>query len=203
MWNDSIIELVRRTPGSILDLSSAGMGEFEIGTLSQRRQVIEHLLGELKYLPMESRQSKVDAICKVVPVSLPENLMMTSDQVRALHNAGMEVGAHTANHPILARISCGDARNEIFLGKEMLEDIIRAPVRLFAYPNGKPRQDYLSDHVKTVRDLGFSAAVSTAHGSAGSNTDIYQLPRFTPWARGPARFTLQMARNLTINPQIL
>lgn len=203
MWNDTIIELVRRAPGSILDLSRGGMGEFEIENVLQRRQVIEHLLAQLKYLPVDERQSKVDALCKIVPVSLPRNLMMTSHQVRALHSAGMEIGGHTANHPILARISNSMARTEILLGKETLEDIVRSPVRLFAYPNGKPGQDYLMDHVRTVRDLGFSAAVSTAHGVGKGDCDLYQLPRFTPWSRGLVRFTLQMARNLVIKPQAL
>jgi peptidoglycan/xylan/chitin deacetylase (PgdA/CDA1 family) len=203
MWNDTVIELVRRAPGRILDLSSIGMGEFEIENIPQRRLVIDNLLAELKYMPLESRQSKVDTLCKVIPVALPRNLMMTSDQVRAMHQAGMEIGAHTANHPILASMSNSAARAEILLGKEALEDIIRAPVRLFAYPNGKPGQDYLLDHVRTVRDLGFNAAVSTAHGVARSNIDVYQLPRFTPWARGLARFTLQMAQNLVTKPHIL
>jgi peptidoglycan/xylan/chitin deacetylase (PgdA/CDA1 family) len=179
------------------------MGKFEIENIPQRRQVIDYLLAQLKYLPVDERQSKVDVLCKIVPVSLPRNLMMTSHQVRVLHNAGMEIGGHTANHPILARISNSTARTEILLGKEALEDIIRAPVRLFAYPNGKPGQDYLMDHVRTVRDLGFTAAVSTAHGAGKSDSDVYQLPRFTPWSRGLARFTLQMARNLVIKPQAL
>jgi len=54
------------------------------------------------------------------------------------------------------------ARAEIANGKEVLESIIRAPVRTFAYPNGKPGQDYLSDHVRMVRDLGFKSGYNFA-----------------------------------------
>ncbi len=203
MWNDTVIELVRRAPGRILDLSSIGMGEFEIGNLLQRRQAISHLLGELKYLPLESRQSRVDAMCTVVPVIPPSNLMMTSNQLRTLHGAGMEIGGHTANHPILAQMGNNAARAEIVLGKETLEDIIRAPVRLFAYPNGKPGQDYLPDHVRMLNELGFDAAVSTAHGAARKDSDLFQLPRFTPWALGWGRSTFQMARNMLTTPEIV
>jgi peptidoglycan/xylan/chitin deacetylase (PgdA/CDA1 family) len=147
-------------------------------------------------LPLESRQSRVEAMCAIIPVIPSSNLMMTSDQIRILHNAGMEIGGHTANHPILASMENKAARTEIADGKDMLESIIHAPVRLFAYPNGKPGRDYLSDHVKMVRDLGFDAAVSTAHGAARTGADSYQLPRFTPWDRGQVRFILRMAQNM-------
>ncbi len=196
MWNDTVIELVRRAPGGILDLSSIGLGQFEIANIPQRSQTINHLLGELKYMPLESRQSRVEAMCALIPVIPANNLMMTSDQIRVLHRAGMEIGGHTASHPILARMEKNAARAEIAHGKEMLEGIIRAPVRLFAYPNGKPGQDYLPAHIGMLKDLGFVAAVSTAHGAARRGNDIYQLPRFTPWGRGIARFSLQMARNM-------
>jgi len=196
-----VIELVRRAPGAVLDLGAMGFGRFEIGNLPQRRQVIHHLLGKLKYMPERSRRSSVETMCALIPVVPAGNLMMTSDQVRVLHRAGMEIGGHTASHPILARMENNAARAEIAQGKEMLEDIIRAPVRLFAYPNGKPGQDYLPDHVKMLKDLGFDAAVSTAHGAARRGSDLYQLPRFTPWGRVLARFTLQMAQNMLTPPE--
>src|SRR6185312_1183545 len=123
---------------------------------------------------------------------LPDNLMMTSEQVRVMHNSGMEIGGHTASHPILAQMENSAACADIATGKEMLEDITRAPVRFFAYPNGKPGRDYLPDHVRMVRKLGFDAAVSTAPGAARKGSDVYQLPRFTPWDRGTVRFTLRM-----------
>jgi peptidoglycan/xylan/chitin deacetylase (PgdA/CDA1 family) len=196
MWNDTVIELIRRAPGDMLDLAKVGLGQFEIGTMPKRRQALHFVLGKLKYLPLDSRRSRVEAMRALIPVILPSNLMMTSEQISILHNAGMEIGGHTANHPILARMENDAARAEIADGKEMLEGIIRAPVRLFAYPNGKPGSDYLLDHVKMVKDLGFDAAVSTAHGAARMNSDVFQLPRFTPWDRGQLRFTLRMAQNM-------
>lgn len=197
MWNDTVIELVRRAPGQMLDLSGMDLGQFEIGTIPQRRQAIFSLLGVLKYLPLEARQSKVEEMRAHVPVVPPDDLMMSREQVRMLHGAGMETGGHTVNHPILARLDPAAARAEIANGKEALEAIIRAPVRFFAYPNGKPGQDYLADHVRMVKNLGFEAAVSTAWGAARSGSDLYQLPRFTPWDRGRVRFMLRMAQNMT------
>lgn len=196
MWNDTVIELIRRAPGDMLDLARMGLGQFEIGTIPQRRQAINKVLGELKYLHLDSRRLRVEEMCALIPVIPSSNLMMTSGQIRLLHSAGMEIGGHTVNHPILARLENDAACAEIANGKEVLEGIIQAPVRLFAYPNGKPARDYLPDHVGMVKKLGFDAAVSTAHGAARAGSNLYQLPRFTPWDRGQVRFMLRMAQNM-------
>lgn len=201
MWNDTIIELVHRHLRPILDLSKMGLGQFEISTIPQRQQAINTLLDKLKYLPLESRQLKVEEMCSYVPTTIPNDLMMTSEQVKKLHDAGMEIGGHTVNHPILARTKDTIARAEIANGKEVLESIIRAPVRFFAYPNGKPGQDYLSGHPRMVKELGFEAAVSTSHGAAKNSSDIYQLPRFSPWDQDQVRFTLRIAQNMLRNTE--
>jgi peptidoglycan/xylan/chitin deacetylase (PgdA/CDA1 family) len=198
MWNDTVIELVRRAPARI-DLRAAGQGEFVLDTVAQRQAAIAHLLAALKYLPLEQRLRQVAALCALVPVDLPDDLMMSAEQVRLLHRAGMGIGAHTVNHPIVARMEAAGARQEIADGKAALEAIIGAPVTLFAYPNGKPGQDYLAEHVAMVQELGFEAAVSTSWGAARPGGDLFQLPRFTPWDRRPLRFMLRMLQNLRRN----
>lgn len=196
MWNDTVIELVRRSPGEILDLGSINLGRYPGATPMQRREAVFSLLKQLKYLPLQDRLSRVEEMRTAIPVVLPDNLMMTSAQVRQLHEAGMEIGGHTVNHPILARLEEDEARDEIAVGKKALESMINAPVRLFAYPNGKPDQDYLAQHVRIVRESGFDAAVSTAPGVATKESDLFQLPRFTPWDRTRAGFMLRMAQNM-------
>ncbi|HND98622.1 MAG TPA: polysaccharide deacetylase family protein, partial [Plasticicumulans sp.] len=126
---------------------------------------------------------------------LPDDLMMTHAQLRTLHGAGMEIGGHTVSHPILTRTPAAVARAEIAGGRAGLEALIDAPVRSFAYPNGKPGADYGPEHVAMVRELGFDCAVVTSHGVSVAATDPYQLARFTPWDRSESRFQLRMLRN--------
>lgn len=197
MWNDTIIEFVRRLPGPVLDLRSLGFGQYRTGSLTERTAAIESLIRALKYLPPVDRRQKLELIVNSVRVPLPDDLMMRSEQVRQLYRAGMGIGGHTVNHPILASIDKEDARTEMATGKQELEDIIGAPVSLFAYPNGKPGQDYRQEHVNLAKEVGFEAALSTAWGAAGKHADCYQIPRFTPWDRNPDRFRLRMAHNLT------
>jgi peptidoglycan/xylan/chitin deacetylase (PgdA/CDA1 family) len=197
MWNDTVIELVRNAPAGVIDSTSLGLGSHAVDTIAQRRQAIGALIGQLKYLPMDARLEQVNRLVGLVDVPLSNQLMMSSAQVRQLRDAGMEIGGHTVHHPILAKLDDPQARTEIRDGKLALEAITGHPVRLFAYPNGKPGADYQAAHVAMVRELGFEGAVSTSPGAGKNQTDPFQLPRFTPWDRQPARFALRLARNLT------
>lgn len=129
---------------------------------------------------------------------------MTSSQVTSLARDGFGIGGHTVNHPILARLGPSAARQEIDNGRQRLEEITDSPVQLFAYPNGRPGADYTADNLEQVRQLGFLAAFTTAQGVAGSNADLFQLPRFTPWDKGELKFGVRMARNLlNASPSVL
>jgi hypothetical protein len=73
--------------------------------------------------------------------------------------------------------------------------MLHQPIKLFAYPNGKPGRDYRARDVALVRELGFAAAVSTASGAARHGDPLHELPRFTPWDRTPMRWAARLARN--------
>jgi len=196
MFNDTVIERVRRAKGDELDLSALGLGRYPIASLEQRRHVIEPILAKLKYLPAPDRLARVEQLAAQSKDALPDDLMMTRAQLRSIASAGMGFGGHTRSHPILARIDDGAALHEMAEGREQLEAIVSQPVRLFAYPNGKPRLDYTGAHARMARELGFVAAFSTAPGAAGSHDSLYELPRFTAWGRTPLPFGLRMAKNL-------
>jgi len=195
MWNDGVIETFRRAQGDTLDARCIGVDTLNISTIELRRRAIERVLAALKYLPLEERQRRVEELGAETSHQLPSDLMMTAEQVRHLRACDMEIGAHTVTHPILARLNPEHAGNEIRDSKNRLEAITGAPVTLFAYPNGKPGQDYLREHVDMVRELGFEAAVSTAWGVANAASDPFQLPRFTPWDRTPGKFLLRLFHN--------
>lgn len=195
MWNDTVIESVRDASAPMLDLENLGLGIHRNGGPGEKRQAITAIIDQIKYLPIEERAALTERIALELGVEPPNDLMMTSGQVREMREAGMQIGAHTINHPILARTELAQAEQEIRTSKEALENLLGESVTLFAYPNGKPGQDYLPEHCRIVRDLGFSAAVSTGWGSANSNADIYQLPRFTPWDRQRIKFGLRLLKN--------
>jgi peptidoglycan/xylan/chitin deacetylase (PgdA/CDA1 family) len=196
MWNDTVLESVRILDGECLDLSSIGQGVHPTGTSEEKARTGYELLNRLKHLPTYQRAECVDHIASLSG-DLPDDLMMSSSQVKAMHAHGMEIGGHTVNHPILANLSEDEVRKEIGEGKAKLEAIIEEEIRFFAYPNGKPVKDYKSEQIGIVQDLGFRAAVSTTWGVADNKSDIWQLPRFTPWDRSPLPFMARLVTNYT------
>ena len=203
MWNDTVIEAIRRTPLPALEVASLGVPGMRpllpLDSIEAKRSAIEHLIACLKYLPVEHRLALTQQVAALANVEPPSDLMMTSEQVRALLSGGMQVGAHTVSHPILATLDDAAARREILDGKRRLEDILGQSLALFAYPNGKPVEDYSRRSRDIVADLGFEAAVSTAWGAAGPQADCFQIPRFTPWDRSRWRFGLRLASNLLVS----
>lgn len=192
MWNDGIIEAIVKTSKRQLDLTMLGYEKYSLESMMERKICISDVIGKVKYLPPEKRTSLAKQILERADVEEPTHLMMTSQQVRLMHQAGMEIGGHTVNHPILTCIDKTTARREIFENKEYLESLIGEPLRSFAYPNGKPGKDYGPEHVQMVKEAGYKCAVSTAWGRVNKNSDPYQLPRFTPWDKNPWTFMLRL-----------
>lgn len=196
MWNDSIIEAVRGAKATVLDLTRLGLGAFPNQTIQDKRTAIDQIIAAIKYRPIDERVEITNALFETLCVPPTCNLMMTSSQVREMRDSGMLIGAHTVSHPILAKTHPATARQEIADSKARLEALLNQPVTLFAYPNGKPGTDYCPEHATLVRDLGFTAAVSTAWGAANALSDPFQLPRFTPWDRHRTGFGIRLIRNL-------
>jgi peptidoglycan/xylan/chitin deacetylase (PgdA/CDA1 family) len=201
MWNDTLVESVRRAKVDSLDLRGESMlasnpGVLSLRTTGDRRAALQKLIASTKYLAPLARQAQVDRIATMTRAELPHDLMMSSNQVAKLHQAGMRIGAHTVSHPILRGVDDDVARKEIGSSREKLSQITGSNVELFAYPNGKPDCDYSSRDVELARQLGFLAAFSTSPGAATAQSDRFQLPRFTPWRRAQLGFAAQLAKNL-------
>jgi peptidoglycan/xylan/chitin deacetylase (PgdA/CDA1 family) len=196
MWNDTIIESIRRSKVPVLDLSSLGLGHHAIVSVDGKKNAIATLIGQVKYRPFEERIIITEQLAHLAEVQLPQDMMMTSCEVKAMHFAGMQIGAHTLSHPILARLTDEKARQEILGSKCFLEQLLGERVGLFAYPNGKPGEDYTPQNVDMVRSRGFDAAFSTQWGASGTGDDLFQIRRFTPWDHTKLRFGARMLANL-------
>jgi peptidoglycan/xylan/chitin deacetylase (PgdA/CDA1 family) len=203
MWNDTITETVRMSRRETLEFAGPrlrSLSGMSLQTQAERRATLRQLIRAVKYLQPAERAEALDELLPVAGVQahqLPTDLMMSSEQLRLLRSSGMQIGAHTVTHPILARLDDRRAEQEIADSREALQGLLGEKISLFAYPNGRPGEDYGARDVALVRRLGFRGAVSTAPGAARRTSDCYQLPRFTPWDRGRVKFGLRLGLQLT------
>ena len=199
MWNDTLVAAIRGTRRVQLDLSDlpgSGQARHALASVAEKRRAIDAIIRAAMHTGSARRDAVVAEVAERCGARLPTDLMLRSGQVRSLRDAGMQIGAHTVSHPILAGLDAAAAREQMTASRRNLEALLGEPVGLFAYPSGKPGRDYSPQSVALARQVGFEAAVSTAWGAAHRGTDPLQLPRFTPWDRSAWRFGARMAKNL-------
>ncbi len=113
---------------------------------------------------------------------------MTVADVRTLAAEGMDIGAHTVNHPDLTRLAPRSVAQQVVASRAMLRSISGQAVGSFAYPAG--RHD--SDVEAQVRAAGYDVAFSTDPGRVDAVAiarDRFALPRYRVLrGRGDALF---------------
>lgn len=198
MWNDIIIDSIKATRREELNLEKIGLPRYPLTSTQEKIAAVCDVLNKVKHLPQARRADSVRYINEFTDTPIPKDLMMQSGQVKKLREAGMCIGGHTASHPILSTLDYNDAYEEIHDGIARLEGILGEQIRYFAYPNGKPTRDYNRDHVAIVKKLNIKAAVSTSVGVSSTGSDVFQLPRFTPWDNNPAKYYLRLLMNCRV-----
>jgi peptidoglycan/xylan/chitin deacetylase (PgdA/CDA1 family) len=111
--------------------------------------------------------------------------LMTADDLRALVDAGMEVGSHAMTHRDLRLLDDATLEYEVRASKDTLEAITARPCPTFAYPFG------LSD--ARVRSAVAAAGYSVAFGWLPGRWRPYDVPRLpAPPRHGARRLALKL-----------
>ncbi len=96
-----------------------------------------------------------------------------------------ELGSHTMDHVYLDDVNISEARNQIFSGKQWLEDVLGRSVPGFCYPGGH----YNDALRRLVMEAGFTFARTTDDLYCGTSFDPFAMPTsFHFYARGRAHF---------------
>ena len=141
-----------------------------------------HVKRVLKYdTSPEVRDPAIDALFEAEggdERALCERVYMDWTGAKDLLSAGVELGGHTVEHPVLATLNAEQQLSEVKRGREVVERGIGSSLRVFAYPFGR-RWDYDDNSVEAVRKAGFEAAVTTHAGTNDANSDPFRLARLT------------------------
>ncbi len=98
---------------------------------------------------------------------------MDNAGIRALQDAGQIVGAHTCHHATLTLLPPQPMMAELADCKRQIENIIGAPVRYLAYPNGAVNQTVVAG----ATQAGYRAAFTTRASAVLRPEQPFLLPR--------------------------
>lgn len=99
--------------------------------------------------------------------------LLDADGLREVSRRGIEVGAHTVNHPNLTEMPSDELQGEIAAAAEMLEQAGLPRPRAFSYPFGKWDEGV----AQAVRDAGYAVAFTVDRGTVRNGSDLHALPR--------------------------
>lgn len=196
LWDEHISSIIMQLPVEQESFSFDGVN-YQCATYNQRVESAREIIARIKYCTLVQRE---DLIAQLVresqsDIQLPHQFL-NEKQIQEMHQHGMEIGAHTVNHPILLCENEQVARQEIANSKAQLEAITQEPVKYLAYPNGKQGVDFDNRTVQITKDCGFEAAFSTDWGCIQPNkANFFALKRFTPWDSSRWKFNIRLALN--------
>lgn len=99
---------------------------------------------------------------------------MTWDEVRALQDAGMEIGSHSKSHQYMTKQTPEEQQIEVQLSNSILEEKLGIEITTFAYPFGL----YDSEIQNMLQDAGYTTARSLDTGSTHGPEDQYKLSSY-------------------------
>lgn len=110
--------------------------------------------------------------------------VMGPDQLRALHEAGWEIGSHAHTHLPLPKLPSTAIAEELRVSREVLEDLLDAKVGSFAYPYGA--HDAVTRRLATAAFEGCATIGARRASLSASSPDC--IERVDAWyVRRPRR----------------
>lgn len=112
------------------------------------------------------------------PYGTPEAFLSWEDLRTLDRHPLLTIGAHTARHPVLSRLSADQLLDEVASDKHTLENFLGHEVKYFAYPFGDSAQAGRREF-EAAKMTGFKAAFTTIANTLYTQgpAALHQLPR--------------------------
>lgn len=164
-WWDKIAWMTRRSVGKTIHLSQPEPLSVPVSA-DQIDHAIKTILRQFRKADVDEARFFADLEAtagRCDPQALVPLLMDWTD-ARALHDAGMTIGVHTHNHPILSRLSYAGQIDEMTTCKRKLTNKLGVSADTIAYPVGS-KSAFTDETKRAARDAGFKAGFSFYGGT--------------------------------------
>lgn len=163
-WWDKVIDVLATARKPKLDLNDVGLSnESNVVSLDwiRRRQSVVQILNRFWELPHSEIDDRISRLRALLRSSSGRHVTggqrIKPDQLISLHRKGVEIAAHTVNHPNLMLMDRHQIINEMTQSKAYLEELLQTEVAGFAFPAG--RENALV--IECARAVGFRYVAGT------------------------------------------
>ncbi len=189
LWTEKVNAILMNAPVSTVDIHLDGLQTISLMNNNERENASVKVRTFLKYKPRRVQESVLRELVEktgyepqLVQKDPARYAFMTWDEVRAMRDAGMEIGSHTRSHYLLNMLSEKESWEELKISKEVIEKELGESCTLFSYPNGA-EGNFLPHHFKQLEELGYSSAVTQIPGVNHPGENMYALYRINISAR--------------------
>jgi peptidoglycan/xylan/chitin deacetylase (PgdA/CDA1 family) len=186
-WWERVTQAVLHTKVTTIELSTLLAGPpaggspalLPLRSQSSKAHAIQRLTHVLSDLPagqLDLELERLEAALGAPGMNVPRVPMLSWHEVRDMAGNGIEFGAHTVNHPNLARSSADAMVYEISTSKKEVESQVGQPVYGFAVPFGQPGH-WSAATVNAVRRAGFRYMCLASQGVVRRGSDPFSILR--------------------------
>jgi peptidoglycan/xylan/chitin deacetylase (PgdA/CDA1 family) len=136
-WWDKIAYIVKRTGCDRIDLGTPFGISLRLAEFPDRQDAVRVIIKKAKTMRDEEKDELIGRLSEQLEVEIDETqhrTMMTWEQLREMTRDGIEIGAHSVNHPIFSNVDEERLRHEVTQSKEMIEEHIGDDVVTFGSP---------------------------------------------------------------------
>lgn len=149
-WSQRLGYLFQQTSERFLEHPLAGQG-LDLSSATHRFHAYRTVKQPISHLGRADRDWTIAELARLLRVEPPKDRMLNWDEARELQAAGIEIGAHTYSHPLLANVSLAEGRWEMEKSRDDLREQLGIERATFCFPAGS----YTSRHIEEVKAQGF------------------------------------------------
>jgi peptidoglycan/xylan/chitin deacetylase (PgdA/CDA1 family) len=180
-WWDEVAWMVRNSPLKRLAANPWTTEPVEFDD-PNRDQAIVNILRVYKRLDGSETHAYINWLADALqtgrcPSYIAHELWMTWSMIREMQQAGMAIGGHTVNHPILSSLTAEQQDFEVRECQRRLTQELGQPVTSFSYPVGGPTS-FNQDTRTALEKHGFRWGFTYIGGHVKTPArDRYAIPR--------------------------
>ena len=152
-WSQRLGYMFQNTPVSSLSCIETADDAMFLRSSQERTEAYKYVKRPISKMCREEREKAIERIAGLLQVEPPMNRMMTWDHAREMLAGGVEIGAHTYSHPLLAEISFEEAKWEMQKSLFDVKEKLSVENPAFCFPAGSCNENLIN----LVPKLGFSS----------------------------------------------